>query len=55
MLGHRTLTLDDFVSIARRRMWLLLLPILVVPIIAYLVSLKLPARYTSQTMVLVEQ
>jgi polysaccharide chain length determinant protein (PEP-CTERM system associated) len=55
MLGHRTLTLDDFLSIARRRMWLILIPSLVVPIIAYLVSLKLPARYTSETLVLVEQ
>jgi len=55
MLGHRTLTLDDFASIARRRMWLLLLPSLIVPIIAYMVSLKLPARYTSETLVLVEQ
>jgi polysaccharide chain length determinant protein (PEP-CTERM system associated) len=55
MLGHRTLTLDDFLSIARRRVWLILIPSLVVPIIAYLVSLKLPARYTSETLVLVEQ
>ncbi|MGA3126633.1 MAG: GNVR domain-containing protein [Candidatus Korobacteraceae bacterium] len=55
MLGHRTLTLDDFLSIVRRRVWLILLPSLVVPIIAFLVSLELPARYTSETLVLVEQ
>jgi polysaccharide chain length determinant protein (PEP-CTERM system associated) len=55
MLGHRTLTLDDFSSIARRRLWLILIPSLVVPIIAFVVSLKLPARYTSETLVLVEQ
>jgi len=55
MLGHRTLTLDDLVSIARRRLWLLLIPSLIVPIIAYVVSLRLPAQYTSETLVLIEQ
>lgn len=55
MLGHRELTVDDYVSILRRRKWLIVVPVLLGPIIAYGISLKLPSRYTSQTLVLVEQ
>jgi polysaccharide chain length determinant protein (PEP-CTERM system associated) len=55
MLGHRDLTVDDYISILRRRKWLIIVPALLGPIIAYGVSLKLASRYTSQTLVLVEQ
>ena len=55
MLGHRQLTLDDYVAILRRRLWWVLIPTVVLPLATYLVSLKLPNRYTSQTLVLVEQ
>lgn len=55
MIGNRELELSDYVAIARRRIWLLVVPALVVPVLAYLVSLKIPNRYTSQTLVMVEQ
>ena len=55
MLGDRELNLSDYLAIVRRRMWWLVLPTVIVPILAYLVSLKIPNRYTSQTTVLVEQ
>jgi len=55
MLGHRDLTVDDYISILRRRKWLIIVPVLLGPIIAYGISLKLPSQYTSQTLVLVEQ
>jgi len=55
MLGDRELKLDDYLAIARRRMWWLVIPAVVVPVLTYLVSLKIPNRYTSQTTVLVEQ
>jgi polysaccharide chain length determinant protein (PEP-CTERM system associated) len=55
MLGNRELTLDDYLAIARRRKWAILIPVLLAPVLAFVISLLLPARYTSQTLVLVEQ
>jgi polysaccharide chain length determinant protein (PEP-CTERM system associated) len=55
MLGSRQLTWSDYVSIARRRWWIILIPTILVPIITYGVSLLIPNRYTSKTSVLVEQ
>jgi protein tyrosine kinase modulator len=54
MLGHRELNLDEYLQIARRRMWWIIVPALIGPVIAYGISLRLPNRYTSQTLVLVE-
>ena len=55
MIGNRELTMDDYLAIARRRRWVILIPTLLGPLIAFVISLLLPARYTSSTMVLVEQ
>ncbi len=55
MLGHRELTIDDYWAILRRRWQLIVLPALLGPAVAYAVSLKLPHRYISQTLILVEQ
>lgn len=53
MLGHRQFSLEDYLSILRRRRWILIVPIILGPIVAYLISLTLTNRYTSQTMVLI--
>lgn len=55
MLGNRQLTWADYVSILRRRWWMVAIPTVVVPVIAYSASLWIPNRYTSKTSVLVEQ
>jgi polysaccharide chain length determinant protein (PEP-CTERM system associated) len=55
MLGHRQFSLDDYFAILRRRLWLLIIPTILGAIVAYLISLALPNRYTSQTVVLIEQ
>lgn len=55
MLGGRELKMDDYVALARRRIWWILAPTVLVPILAYVVSLRIPNRYASQTLVLVEQ
>jgi polysaccharide chain length determinant protein (PEP-CTERM system associated) len=55
MIGNRELTLDDYLAILRRRRWLIVVPALLGPVIGFLISLALPARYTSTTLVLVEQ
>jgi polysaccharide chain length determinant protein (PEP-CTERM system associated) len=54
MLGHRQLTIDDYFGILRRRVWLVVIPAIICGIAGYLISLKLPNRYVSQTVVLVE-
>ena len=55
MLGHRQFTPEDYLNIARRRLWLIIAPAVLGPVLAYGASLLLPARYVSQTLVLVEQ
>ena len=54
MLGHREQSVDEYISILRRRKWWIIIPALVFPILAVGVSLKLPNRYVSKTVVLVE-
>jgi polysaccharide chain length determinant protein (PEP-CTERM system associated) len=46
---------DDYVAILRRRWLWIVVPTIVAPILALLVSLRLPERYISQTLLLVEQ
>jgi polysaccharide chain length determinant protein (PEP-CTERM system associated) len=55
MAVHRELTFEDYVAILRRRRWLLIVPAILGLPVGYLLSLFLPSRYTSHTMVLVEQ
>jgi polysaccharide chain length determinant protein (PEP-CTERM system associated) len=54
MIGQRELTIEDYKSILQRRKWLLIIPAVVFSVSAYATSLFLPARYTSETVVLVE-
>ena len=53
--NSRQLTTREYLAIARRRIWWIIVPTILGPIIAYGISLKLPSRYTSQTLVLVEE
>ncbi|MBN9614038.1 MAG: lipopolysaccharide biosynthesis protein [Acidobacteriales bacterium 59-55] len=55
MLGHRSLNLEDFTTILKRRGWIVLIPALILPIITYGISHLVQPRYVSQTLVLVEQ
>lgn len=55
MIGHRQLKMDDYMAIAKRRKWALIVPILATPVLAYLLCFALPKQYTSQTVVLVQQ
>lgn len=55
MLGNRELSFNDYMMILRRRRWWLIVPALVLPVVVYLVSLKIDNRFTSQTLVLVEE
>jgi polysaccharide chain length determinant protein (PEP-CTERM system associated) len=55
MLGHREMTIDDYLAIARRRKWIILIPVLLCPIVTFVASLFITDEYTSRTLVLVEQ
>lgn len=54
MLGHRPLVPEDYFAILKRRWWMVLLPLLVLPIFTFLLSYTIPPQYQSQTLVLVE-
>jgi uncharacterized protein involved in exopolysaccharide biosynthesis len=54
MLGYREFTIDDYLAILRRRLWVILIPAVAGVLIAYGISLKLPNRYTSKTLILIE-
>ena len=55
MLGHRTLSPEDYFAILKKRWWILVIPALILPILAYAASYLVSPQYTSQTLVLVEQ
>jgi polysaccharide chain length determinant protein (PEP-CTERM system associated) len=55
MSGMRQLTFDDYLDILRRRWWLVMILALVGAGAGYGLAHFLPKRYTSQTLVLVEQ
>jgi polysaccharide chain length determinant protein (PEP-CTERM system associated) len=55
MLGHRTLELADYQAIFKRRRWLILSCVLIFPAIGAAITHFIPPRYTSQTLVLIEQ
>ena len=53
--NSRQLTAREYLAILRRRIWWIVVPSMLGPIVGYGISLKLPSRYTSQTLVLVEE
>lgn len=54
MLGHRSLVLDDYISILKRRGWIVLIPLILLPILTVAYSYTISPQYLSQTLVLVE-
>jgi polysaccharide chain length determinant protein (PEP-CTERM system associated) len=55
MVIQRELTVEDYLAIARRRWWIIVVPAVVFAICAYTISLFLASRYTSETVVLVQE
>lgn len=55
MLGHRELTIDDYLEILRRRYWILVLTAILGAGGAYLFSKSLPNQYQSHAVVLVQE
>jgi uncharacterized protein involved in exopolysaccharide biosynthesis len=54
MTENRELTMDDYLAMLRRRIKVILIPMLLAPLAGFLVSYFFAARYTSQSLVLVE-
>ena len=54
MIENRELTMDDYLAMLRRRAKLILIPVLCAPLVGFLVSYVFPAKYTSQSLILVE-
>ena len=52
-MENRELTLDDYLAMLHRRMKVILIPALLAPLAGFLVSYAFPAKYTSQSEVLV--
>jgi polysaccharide chain length determinant protein (PEP-CTERM system associated) len=55
MLGHRKLQMDDYVAILKRRLWIIAIPVVLLPIIAVAITFRLVPQYLSQTLVLIEE
>ena len=55
MIENRELTMDDYLAMLRRRMKVILIPALVAPLAGFLISYAFTPKYTSQSLVLVEE
>src|ERR1035437_18482 len=55
MLGHRELKAEDYLTILKRRWWIIALPMMLLPIVAIGLTYILPAQYVSQTLILIDQ
>src|SRR5260370_24678062 len=55
MIANRELTLDDYLAMLQRRLKVILIPTLLAPLIGFAVSYAFAPRYTSQSLVLVEE
>jgi polysaccharide chain length determinant protein (PEP-CTERM system associated) len=54
MIQNRELTIDDYVSMLRRRLWVILVPALLAPAVGFAISYFFAPKYTSSSTVLVE-
>ncbi|MGH9325820.1 MAG: Wzz/FepE/Etk N-terminal domain-containing protein, partial [Terriglobia bacterium] len=55
MLTGRQLGVEDYWAILRRRMWIIIIPVVLGPIVALLIARRLTPKYTSNSLVLIEQ
>jgi protein tyrosine kinase modulator len=55
MLTGREQNLDDYGDLLRRRRWVILLPALIGPLVAFIIALALTPKYTSVSLILIEE
>ena len=55
MIENRELTMDDYLAMLRRRLKVILIPTLLAPLAGFAISYAFPPKYTSTSLVLVEE
>ena len=55
MLGHRTLNVEDYLTMLKRRWWIIVIPAIILPIIGVGITFFIPPDYVSETLVLIDQ
>jgi polysaccharide chain length determinant protein (PEP-CTERM system associated) len=55
MLGHRALTVEDYLAILKRRWWIIAAPAIVFPMLSIGATFFIAPKYVSQTLVLIDQ
>jgi polysaccharide chain length determinant protein (PEP-CTERM system associated) len=55
MLGHRALNVEDYLTILKRRWWVIAIPAIIAPIIAVGATYFMTPEYLSSTLVLIDQ
>jgi polysaccharide chain length determinant protein (PEP-CTERM system associated) len=55
MLGHRKLNAEDYLTILKRRWWIIAIPVVLFPIFGVVATYFVPAQYVSTTLVLIDQ
>ncbi len=55
MIENRELSMDDYLAMLRRRTKVILIPVLLAPLAGFLISYAFSPKYTSQSLVLVEE
>lgn len=55
MIENRELSMDDYLAMLRRRLKVILIPALLAPLAGFLISFAFSPKYTSQSLILVEE
>src|SRR3989454_9181741 len=55
MIENRELSMDDYLAMLLRRLKVILIPALLAPLAGFLISFAFPPKYTSQSLILVEE
>jgi polysaccharide chain length determinant protein (PEP-CTERM system associated) len=55
MLGHRALNVEDYLTILKRRWWIIAIPAVILPVIAIASTYFVTPEYVSSTLVLIDQ
>ena len=54
MIENRELNIDDYLAMLRRRAKVIVIPMLLAPLVGFLISYAVPPKYTSKSLILVE-
>jgi polysaccharide chain length determinant protein (PEP-CTERM system associated) len=55
MLGHRKLSVEDYVAILKRRWWIIAIPVVILPIVAVAATYFITPEYVSSALILIDQ